>query len=63
MTGGTAFVYDPRTFERTGQVRSYGGFGLGLFISRRIVEAHGGSISVQSEPGKGATFTVQLPKA
>lgn len=37
------------------------GIGLGLPISKRIVEAHGGSISVKSKTGKGATFTVKLP--
>jgi signal transduction histidine kinase len=48
-------------FARAVSVREYGGLGLGLFISRQIVEAHGGSIGVQSEPGEGATFTVEFP--
>jgi two-component system, NtrC family, sensor kinase len=37
------------------------GMGLGLLISRQIVEAHGGRIGVDSQPGRGATFTVRLP--
>jgi signal transduction histidine kinase len=43
--------------------RHYGGLGLGLYIVSRIVEAHGGSITVDSRPGEGATFTVELPTA
>lgn len=37
------------------------GTGLGLFISNKIVDKHGGSIAVDSEPGKGSTFTVRIP--
>jgi PAS domain S-box-containing protein len=40
-----------------------GGAGLGLTISRRIIEGHGGRLSVQSEPGRGSTFTFTIPLA
>lgn len=43
--------------------RATGGSGLGLSISKQIVEMHGGDISIQSEVGEGSTFTVRLPKA
>jgi two-component system CheB/CheR fusion protein len=43
--------------HRSGQ----GGLGVGLYITRELVQAHGGEISVRSEPGNGATFSVQLP--
>jgi len=50
-------------FERAAPASHYGGLGLGLYISREIALAHGGSIQVQSEPGQGATFRVRLPLA
>lgn len=48
-------------FERGVSARSYGGLGLGLFLVRSIVEAHGGVVKVESTPGAGAQFTVELP--
>jgi signal transduction histidine kinase len=49
--------------ERGVSVQHYGGLGLGLYIGRRIVEAHRGSIRVESGVGVGSTFTVELPCA
>jgi signal transduction histidine kinase len=48
-------------FERAVSERQYGGLGLGLWIVRQIVEAHGGTIDVISEPARGSTFVVDLP--
>jgi PAS domain S-box-containing protein len=48
-------------FERAVSSRDFGGFGLGLWITRQIVEASGGRIAVESQPGNGACFTVRLP--
>ncbi|QSQ20016.1 transporter substrate-binding domain-containing protein [Pyxidicoccus parkwayensis] len=49
-------------FERAVSEQHYGGLGLGLYISRHIVESHGGVLSVESTPGEGSTFTVELPR-
>ncbi len=51
-----------RIFERFYQVkRDYVGSGIGLSLVRRLVELHHGTVSLESEPGKGAEFTVRLP--
>ncbi|MBL8954672.1 MAG: PAS domain-containing sensor histidine kinase [Myxococcaceae bacterium] len=55
-----AVVFD--RYERAGASPNAGGLGLGLYISRRIVEGHGGTLELVSAPGQGARFVARLPK-
>ena len=58
-------VNHERIFERFERAAStdLGGLGLGLYVTRQIVRAHGGTIAVESALGQGAVFTVELPRA
>jgi two-component system sensor kinase FixL len=49
-------------FERAVPSEHFGGLGIGLYIVRQVVDAHGGEVRVESTPGAGATFTVDLPR-
>jgi signal transduction histidine kinase len=53
-------VFEP--FRRGARRPDEGSVGLGLFIVREIVRAHGGSVELRSQPGEGTTFTVRLPR-
>jgi two-component system sensor histidine kinase BaeS len=57
------FIFEP--FYRTDKSRNRktGGYGLGLSLCKTIIEAHGGTIDVQSNTGKGAMFSLHLPKS
>jgi signal transduction histidine kinase len=55
----------PRIFDKFGRGRDptgrkVRGFGLGLYVSRRIIQAHGSPLIVDSKPGKGSTFALEL---
>ncbi len=53
----------PTLFDRFARGASSTGLGLGLYLSRSIAEAHGGALTVESEPGKGTSFRLALPSA
>lgn len=57
------YVFDPFVQESTGLDRSHQGSGLGLSVSKRLLERMGGNIRLSSEKGKGTVFTVLLPPA
>ena len=65
LGAGIAEADQQRIFERFQQAVSASpkrsGFGIGLWLIKSLVEAHGGSISLQSRVGEGSTFTVLLP--
>ena len=55
----------PRLFDRFwrgASARGSSGSGLGLAIVKQVAEAHGGSVDLRSEPGRGSTFTLRLPE-
>ena len=56
-------IFDPFSQADLGDTRRDSGLGLGLYGSRGLVEAMGGTLTVQSAPGEGATFEVRLRAA
>jgi signal transduction histidine kinase len=58
-----ALVFEPFRRVETGYARSQSGTGLGLALSRRLVELMGGTLTVESAPGAGSIFTVMMPLA
>jgi signal transduction histidine kinase len=58
---GIASEMLPRLFSRYSSGDTGGALGLGLYLARGIAEAHAGTLTVESTPGKGASFTLALP--
>jgi PAS domain S-box-containing protein len=48
-------------FERAVSEQHFGGFGLGLWVAREVIESHGGTVTVESVPGSGSIFRIDLP--
>jgi signal transduction histidine kinase len=55
------YIFDKLYRARRARGRPVEGSGLGLTLAQQIIRAHGGDITVQSELGKGSTFTITLP--
>jgi signal transduction histidine kinase len=49
-------------FERAVPTKHFGGLGLGLYITKQIIELHGGSIRFESQENQGTTFFIDLPR-
>lgn len=65
---GIAPEYQTRVFEQffrvpTGDLHAVKGYGLGLHYARQVAQAHGGTLTLRSQPGRGTTFTLSLPLA
>lgn len=62
---GIAVEKSQKIFDRYAQLgaKDRAGLGLGLYISKKLVEAHGGTLGVRSQPGQGCIFTFNLPKS
>ena len=54
-------IFDKFYRSPSGNIHKFKGLGLGLYYVRRIAEAHGGEVRVNSKPGKGSTFTINIP--
>ncbi len=56
-------IFDPFYTTKTADARGQGGTGIGLSVCKKIIEAHKGRLRVESEVGKGTTFTLKLPRS